>query len=371
MKLLIVIYSLGPGGAERVTINLANYWAAEGCDVTLVTVASAHTDSYELATSVRRIALGLDSISGGTFCAIAANFIRVRALRRLLRQLRPDVAIGMMSAASVLLGLAAWRLKGIITIGSERTYPPMSPLGFLWDIMRRNIYAFLDVIVTQTEKGRDWVAANTKAKAVAVIPNPVQWPIPVHNPILKPAEYLARDRHHLLAVGRLGPEKGFDKLIEAFALLANDFPNWNLCILGEGPLREMLESLIHQYDLADRVLLPGYVGNVAEWYVASDLFVLSSHFEGFPNALLEAMASGLPVVSFDCDTGPRDLIRHEINGLLVAPGDTKALAAALRRSLNDEPFRRRLGARAQSLKYRFSVDQIQLLWMSLFKEFAK
>src|SRR5690606_28867861 len=133
-----------------------------------------------------------------------------------------------------------------------------------------------------------------------------------------------------LAVGRLHPVKGFDLLIQAFALIAPYFPDWDLVILGEGDERPRLQQQIQEADLSQRVQLMGRVGNMAEWYQYADMYVLSSRTEGLSNTLLEAMAAGLPVVAVDCDTGPREIIRDNIDGILVNPPDEpEALAAHL------------------------------------------
>ena len=120
--------------------------------------------------------------------------------------------------------------------------------------------------------------------------------------------------------------------------------------------------------LAERVLLPGRAGNVGDWYAASSLYVMSSRFEGFPNTLAEAMACGLPAVSFDCDTGPRDIIRHEVDGLLVPAGDAAALEAALRRLMADPALRGRFAARASEVRERFSLASVSARWEQLFRQ---
>lgn len=132
----------------------------------------------------------------------------------------------------------------------------------------------------------------------------------------------------LLAVGRLVEGKGFGPLIETFSRLAQDFPDWMLVILGEGPDREALEHQVQSVGLVGRIRLPGQAGNASRWYKAADLYVMSSRSEGFPNTLIEAMTHGLPTASFDCDTGPRNIIHHGMDGLLVPACDMRARYAA-------------------------------------------
>jgi glycosyltransferase involved in cell wall biosynthesis len=169
----------------------------------------------------------------------------------------------------------------------------------------------------------------------------------------------------------LSEEKNCGEMLVAFSRLAQRHPDWDLVVLGEGPERAALESARDALGLRGRAFLPGRAGNVGEWYARAELFVSSSRFEGFPNSLVEAMAYGVPAVSFDCDTGPRDIIRHDVDGLLVRPGDTAALTAALDRVLSDPALRARLAARASDARTRFSMDRIAREWEELFVELSR
>jgi glycosyltransferase involved in cell wall biosynthesis len=167
----------------------------------------------------------------------------------------------------------------------------------------------------------------------------------------------------ILAVGRLVKQKGFDSLLEAFSSLVRPHPTWDLAILGEGEERIDLERRRHALGLDGRVFLPGKVGNVGDWYERADIFALSSNYEGFPNALAEAMGYGLPAVSYDCLTGPRDIIREGIDGYLVRPvGDAQCFASALRRLIEDDEMRRRMSLKAVEVRTRFSRSKILTQW---------
>lgn len=366
-NVLFFISSLSSGGAERVTANLANYWAEKGWRVTVVTLAAHHEDFYKLAPTVSRIALNLSGASHNPLAAVLNNLRRVLALRRVLRDVRPDVALAMMNSSNIQLALAATGLRGLVSVGSERTHPPQMPLGLIWETLRRYFYGRLNAVVALTEESATWLRSQTRAKKVVVIPNVATYPLPAHPPHVPPPSEAAKERL-LLTVGRLSQEKGFDSLIVAFQRLAADFPDWKLAILGEGALRQELSDRIKAAGLVNRILLPGRVGNVGEWYAVADLYVMTSRFEGFPNTLAEAMAHGVPAVSFDCDTGPRDIIRHEVDGLLVSPGDVSALSDALHRLMGDEALRRRFAARAIEARQRFSMEKIAWMWKALFEE---
>jgi len=368
MRLLIFIYSMGNGGAERVSANLANYWAAKGWEVTIVTLSQQSLDFYELHPAVKRIALELAGDSAGVLTGLWQNRRRVIALRRVLRQTQPDIALGMMATANVLLALAAWNLPALRTIGAERNHPPQLPLGHLWETLRRYTYRLLNAVTVQTVEGERWLKNHTHAQRVTVIPNAVTWPLSGQEPRISPGALYQSERQLLLAVGRLEAQKGFDWLIEAFFNLANKHPDWDLVILGEGSLRATLDKQVRESGLEHRIFLPGRAGNIGEWYENADLYVMSSRFEGFPNTLLEAMAHGLAAVSFDCDTGPRDIIRHELDGLLVPPGDISELTVALDRLMSDALTRQHFAERAVDVRERFSMERIVGMWEKLFEE---
>lgn len=367
MRLLIFIHSLSSGGAERVTANLANYWAYRGWEVTVVTLAAQTLDFYSLHSAVRRIALDLAGPSANPLTAIRNNLRRVLVLRKVLRQAQPDVALAMMSSANILLAVAASGIHGVVLVGSERIHPPLFPLGSIRENLRSYLYGRLSAIATLTSESAEWLRQQTRARTIAIIPNAAPWPLPVEQPYLT-APIMPAGWRMLLAVGRLCEQKQFALLVAVFHRLAARFPNWVLVILGEGPDRKGLEEQIAAGGLTHRVYLPGRVGNVGQWYAAADLYVMTSRFEGFPNSLAEAMACGLPAVSFDCDTGPRDIIRHEVDGVLVAAGDVTAMEAALERLMRDESLRRRFGEKAAEARERFSVERIAAMWEQLFEK---
>lgn len=369
MKLLIFIHSLHSGGAERVTATLANHWAQKGWQVTVVTLTSDSQDFYQLHTAVLRVGLNVARESGNVVCAISNNIRRAHALRRVLKQIRPDVALSMMTTANILLAFASLGLKGFAKVGSERTYPPRIALGRIWEVLRSHSYGHLQAMVALTAESKTWLRTHTQVNRVVIIPNPVLWPLPVHAPILLP-NARSSEIKTLLAVGRVSEEKGFALLIDIFQKIAPDFPDWRLVVLGDGPDRPVLMSRIADNDLSEKIFLPGRAGNVGDWYASAHLYVMSSRFEGFPNTLIEAMAHGLPAVSFDCDTGPRDIIRNEVDGLLVPAADFVALEAALRRLMCNDVLRRQFGIKAVEVRERFSMEKVIKMWENLFGELS-
>jgi glycosyltransferase involved in cell wall biosynthesis len=368
MKLLLFIHSLSSGGAERALVTLANSWAAKGWRLSVVTIASSDSDFYSLHPSIERYCLDLAGDSSGPVQALWSNWRRMVALRRLLRQCKPDVALGFMANANILLALSAARVKGVLAIGVEQVHPPRHPIGAAWEALRRWSYGKLTAVIALTEASGTWLANHTAARRVRVIPNPLAWPMEEIAPVVAPDSVGRAGRLRLLSVGRLVPQKGFDLLIKAFAICADMFPQWELVIVGEGPLREQLSEQIEGLGLDDRIFLPGRVGNIGAWYEQAHAYVMSSRFEGLGNVLIEAMGHGLPAVSFDCETGPGEIIKHGIDGLLVRPEDIDALAEAMAMLMVDERLRARLGKKAVEARHRCSLETVERQWNSVFAE---
>lgn len=363
--LMIVIHSLRGGGAERVAVDMAAYWQSRGYRVDLVTQTAADQDAYPIPAGVDRHALGLAADSAGPLSAVWGNGRRFWALRRLVRRQRPAVILGMMTRGSV-LGVLAARGADSRVIATEHTHPPTLPLPTAWQRLRRWTYPRADAVIALTRGTAQWLDEHVPGVRAQVIPNAVHWPLADEEPRVDPPR--APGRRRLLAVGRLHPVKGFDCLLRAFADLTLMCDDWDLTILGEGSERAALESLRDALGLRDRVSLPGRVGNMAAWYQASDLYVLSSQAEGLSNTLLEAMASGLPCVAFDCENGPREIIRDGIDGVLVRPvQDPQALAAQLCALMKDADLRAQYAGRATDVRDRFSTARIMALWEQVFQ----
>jgi GalNAc-alpha-(1->4)-GalNAc-alpha-(1->3)-diNAcBac-PP-undecaprenol alpha-1,4-N-acetyl-D-galactosaminyltransferase len=364
----LTISSLGPGGAERVMANMVNYWAAKGREVVLITLAPPAGDFYPIHHGVKRVGLDLllDSHHQVTRAA-RYNLRRVIRLRQAIQASKPDVVIGFGSTTNVLT-IIAGRSLGIPVIASERVDPRHHPIGSAWRVLRFLVYRYANALVVQSPALREWASGFVPDRAVNVIPNAIQ-------PVLNRRQY--EPRHHIasvrtvIAMGRLTPQKGFDLLLRAFSKVATKHAEWSLIILGQGEDHESLEGLIIKLGLKDRVTLTGVVQDPTRLLKEADLFVMPSRYEGFPNALLEAMACGLPVIATDCDSGPRDIIRDNVDGLLVPPNDIAVLASAMDCLMGDQAERQRLGARAVDVVERFSTDKIMNMWDNLLTDTAK
>jgi glycosyltransferase involved in cell wall biosynthesis len=356
-KLAVVVHSLAGGGTERTAAAMANHWAAGGHQVTLITLDTPDTDRYQLSAAVSRHGLALMGPSPHAPAALRNNFRRIRRLRSVIRRAAPEQVISLTVEMNVLTLLACVGLA-FDTIVCERTDPRHHDVGRVWSWLRRRLYRRSQAIVVQTQAVREVILPFAGRAPVHVIPNGVDAP-PAAGP--RTSEPLT-GRKRIVGAGRLAPEKGFDLLIEAFAGIADRHPDWDLQIMGEGDHRHDLEELIRESGLSGRVNLLGWISEPSAVMTGADLFVLPSRFEGFPNALLEAMACGVASVSFRCDSGPSEIIRDQVDGLLVPAEDTEALAAAMDRLMADEAGRRSIAEKAVDVTRRFSRDSFFRRW---------
>lgn len=356
MRLVLLIPALGAGGAERVMSLMANHWAGRGWDIRLLTLDDgARPPFFPLHEEVRHRPLGLLRDSANPVQAVWNNARRLLGLRAAIRAERPEAVISFLDTTNVLCLLATLGL-GLPVVVSEHTNPERYWLKPIWHRLRRWVYPLAHRVVVLTPRTLEFFPVSLRPK-LRVVPNPVV-PSAVGGrvDIPLPAGRL------IVALGRLVESKGFDLLIEAFARLGPRYPDWSLLILGEGPARAGLEALRGRLGLDGRVGLPGWVSRPETVLGRADLFVLSSRFEGFPMALCEAMAAGVAVVAADCPTGPREIVRDGVDGLLVPAEDAAALAVAMERLMADGEERRRCAARAVEVVERFGMDRIMALW---------
>nr|BFE85014.1 hypothetical protein GCM10020093_076150 [Planobispora longispora] len=233
------------------------------------------------------------------------------------------------------------------------------------DPVRRQIarhYGKLDAVVVLTSTDRRDYQELLPGTPVVRIPNAL-------NTIDQ--RLSTHDDRRAVAAGRLVAQKGFDMLVPAFARAVRDHPGWRLDIYGTGQKRTELRELIDEHGMAGVITLPGRSSRLGEELAGASLYVLSSRFEGLPMVMIEAMSHALPVVAFDCPTGPADVLTDGVDGLLVPPGDVDALAAAVSRLMADRELRRRMGAAALRTVREYAPDRVMPLWENLFAELLR
>jgi GalNAc-alpha-(1->4)-GalNAc-alpha-(1->3)-diNAcBac-PP-undecaprenol alpha-1,4-N-acetyl-D-galactosaminyltransferase len=344
---------------------LANAWSSQGVDVSLVTIAPMGSDTYFLDPAVQRIGLDCERPSGNAVVAAYNNLQRIRRLRARVRELRPDALISFMTATNVLTVLAAMPLK-LPVIVSERVAPETVHIGKFWSQLRKYAYRRAAAVVAQTSHTAEWLRSEVPGANVEVVANPVQVESGQAADSAAQTVLTACGGHNVvLAAGRLTRQKGFDLLLRAFATLARRHPGWRLAILGDGPEGEALRELSRVLGIADRVLFPGFSRSLHRMMQESELFVLSSRFEGMPNVLAEAMACGMACVSFDCPAGPAEIVSHGHNGVLVPAEDVANLTLAMDRLMGDEALRRRMGGAARNSLGSYSMENILEHWNAL------
>lgn len=354
MKVTLVVPSLSSGGAERVMSIMANHWSRKGWRVTLITLSGRDDDFFALDEKVERIALDIERPSSGMLTALANNFRRFRKLRKCILDSEADAVISFVDKMNVLT-LLSTRFAGVPVIVSERVDPRMHDIGYFWGVMRRVLYSMATALVVQTRSVIPWAESIVSGGKVKVIPNPVA--------ISQRSEGAKEfPEPFVLAAGRLTHQKGFDLLLEAFWKNSSRYPEWNLVILGEGEERAHLERLASNLGIRDKVHLPGRHNGPWGIMNRASMFVLSSRFEGFPNVLIEAMSCGLPVISFNCPSGPAEIVRDQIDGVLVEAENADALAEAMGKLMGDSGERKRLGKRAAEIADRYCEKGVMDMW---------
>ena len=366
MKLLFGIKSMDVpgGGAERVLSIVASGLAARGHDVTILTFDEPGGESfYHLDPRISRIGLGIGPTDGPTGPGAFAR--RIPALRKAVLDLRPDVVVGFMHSMFVPLGLSMIG-AGIPLVASEHIVPEHYN-GRRFEFALFEIGCRLAARVTVLSDSVKALYPARLQKKMVAMPNPVvEYPDCEVDPAgdSKPVKTV-------LSVGRLEPQKDHATLIEAFAQVSNDFPDWNLRIVGDGSLRCDLEGAVSRLDIEGRVTLPGSTRRIDEEYARAQLMAVSSRFESFGMVTAEALAAGLPVVGFADCPGTNELIHHDNNGWLVGgPGRARieSLAEGLARLMSDDAIRVRLGSAGPASVERYTPEHVVTKWITLLED---
>jgi len=351
VKLSLVISTLTCGGAERVMSLLANEWVHRGHRVQLVTL-DRERPFFPLDPRVELTQLDCEKSSPTPFHALWNLNRSVAALRQAQRAFGAEGVISFTTRVNVKALMAA-RPLGIPVVVSERVDPRMDGEGSRWTRLRDHWYPRAHRVVLQTETVKEYFLSLGPDR-LRVIPNPVE---PVST-VPRVEERLGAE-FTVLNIARLVPQKGHDLLLQALARTRHPV---RLKVLGDGPDRPALLDMARSLGVADRVDFLGFVAEKDQYWREAGAFVLSSRYEGYPNALCEAMVAGLPSVAFDCPSGPSDLIVDGVNGLLVPAENVDALASALDRLADDPALRQRLGREGSKITETLGLPGITDRW---------
>lgn len=296
----------------------------------------------------------LDCGGGG----IGAVLRKAWRLRKVLEELQPDVLLSFLTKNNLLAAISGMGLRHRWA-ACERNNPEMQQAHPLWNRMLRHAYRRSDAIVCQTQAVKRCFPVKLRDRLVVI-----------NNPVETPQFVPAQGTRRIAGVGRLDRQKGFDILIAAFARVATRHSDWHLDIWGSGPEHDALQALIASRGLEGRVSLRGTSEQPGGWIKDTDIFVLSSRYEGFPNVLGEAMAAGLPVIATRCDFGPEEMMHNDVSGLLVPVEQVGQLAGAMERLVSHAPLRERLGEGARQAAQAYSPPEILPKWDRLVDRLA-
>lgn len=362
MRIALVISSLTSGGAERVLSELANAWVLRGHKVSLITLSGPDIQPfYPLDRQIQVNHLDqFDKVEVCFFRRLKNIVKRLFKLRKSLKLTNPDVILSFVDVTNIITLFASIGL-GIPVVVSERIHPGYHSLPSLYKAARKLIYHRADKVVSQTISASSYFTTLPEEKKI-VIPNQVikAYRLKQERDILKPI-------NQIISVGRLCIQKDFVTLILAFEKIMNHNQHLRLIIYGEGEERQNLERLIQDLSLTEQVFLPGAIQDIEKALCQADLFVFPSLYEGFPNALCEAMAVGLPVIASNVP-GNRDVIREGVDGRLFNVGDDAQLARLMEELIRDPSQRVQLSEGALDLPNRFRQESILQKWEEVLVE---
>jgi len=344
------------GGAERVFTRLANDWSQKGLTIEVLTFDEEEGSSfYPLNENISWHRLTQEKVASVNLPGQLSK--RLCLARKIVKQTEPDrlVSFGdVMNAFCLWLGL----MSGKKAIVSDRNHPLYKKIPLRFQFFRHILFPTSHRIILQTEGVRSLYPSYLQRKII-VLPNPAP-----EVSGFKKNDFL-KNPIQLLAVAKLLHQKGLDVLIQALAGVQKVRTDWKLTLLGEGSLREPLEKQIRELNLESFISMPGIVSDLSSYYEQSDLFILSSRFEGYPNVLLEAMSFGVPVISTRCSYGPEEIIQHQMNGWLVDVEDPDSLANVILHLMNHPEERERLAEAGKETCKNQSLETISQKWLDL------
>lgn len=355
-KIAFYIGSLSKGGAERVFVNLAEYFRGEGYQVIMVTQYQK-ADEYLLEEGIERFLSEIEAEKVSS-SRLLNFFRRLNKLHSIWKEQKPDLVLSCIGKNNFMAVVTTWgtRTKPVVSVvGEAKEEYPTKVMRLLADIL----FSRAAGVILQTERSRGFFCKKVGEKAV-ILPNSL-------NPDFTRPRYEGEREKKIVSVGRVDANKNHEIQLRAFAALQDKYSGYELVIYGDGELRSSIEALARELGVADRVLLPGVVPDVARRIERAALFLHTSYSEGVSNALIEALALGLPVIATDVPSGgTQELIEDGVNGLIIPAGDQKALEGAMHKILSDPAYAHKIGIEAAKIQGKLSPERVNGLWRAYF-----
>ena len=359
MKIVFVVPSMQFGGAERVISILTDQLSRRGHEMYIGIFNEAKPPvAYTINENVR-----VDYISPSRYNSIKKFREASAAMEKYLKNISPDVVVSFCNVIGSRTSMVCKKL-GIPMVFSERNDPSKYLFGIKSKIYQKILTHNVKDMVFQTSGARAMYPRKIQDRSVIIL-NPL-------NTDNMPDRFERERKKEIVSVGRLDPQKRQDVMLRAFHKIADRYPEYNLTIYGEGAQREPLTALVEELGLEGRVSLPGTEKNIFDKIKDAYMFVFTSDYEGLPNALIEAMALGLPCISTKCSPGgAEELINHGENGILVECGDYEQLSKEMEKLLLDREKCDRLGRCAIEIRRRISLDEIISQWEKYLENVTK
>lgn len=356
MKIMFCTSSMGKGGAERVISILSNDLVKNN-EVSIL-INTDKNIAYELDKKINIIPIDKKYYKNN----LIRNIYRIFQIKKVLKEERPDIIVSFLPMPSFRVLIANRKIK-IPVIISDRNDPKQEYKSKLNMILMNWLYPKADGFVFQTNEQREYFGEKIRKKSTIIF-NPIK------NSFLETKNINLKDReNNIINVGRLVPQKNQKMIINAFSKVSKKYPNYKLKIFGDGLLREELQSQINNLQLSDKVILCGVTDNIKQELENSKIFVLSSDYEGMPNALIEAMATGCAVISTNCPCGgPMELIKNEENGILIPVRNEERLIKSINFLIENENNAEIIGENAKNIKKILNSKAILNQWKKYIKE---